>query len=377
MWSDAEVLSVRRILDDLRCYKRTGQQSLHTTCVFTPSDAHRLGDNLRDGLSCLMIRRVIEHLAENENLPFRWMLDHKLILNLILHEFLPALTPLTIGLARAYLDAGSVPLADYLDTLFPSGYVVKSCRGAGSKRQDVLQSAATTLPMISREDVLNAYTGKPESELFLVQAKIVTKREYRIHTIGRSIIPTLTRRTFGPRNEAISVVERMDIEQFTRQAFRFLPDGLCSDLVCGWDIGVDYYYQFHIFEINFSGNHPVFRPGFQCSNYFQSRDQGPLNIAGLLHFVSEMYNVRFEFELTSPVGELETKMFEQIYRVSRWTRLFQVADEVFDLWKDSDTCALVGDTSLQSLIRENRAGNLDRKYVNCLEVLMKITEELR
>jgi hypothetical protein len=387
MWSSVERSALRETLLDLSQFVNPTHR-IASVCVFSPEDASRLSVNLADNQFCLPLRRLLEHLGCDEGQPFRWNLDHKLVQNIILHEYIPDLIPDSIGLARALLDSGAKSLRCCLETLYPRGYVIKSVRGAGSKLEEVRQSSDGLCGDLSRERILEAFCGTPLSETWLAQEMFLAVREYRVHSIGRKVIPGLTflkhyvrgaPLTLSEQFEGItpSVAGREEVEWAVSRALDRFPDGLCSNLICGWDVGMNASNRFQVFEINFSGNHPVFRPGFQCSNYFQFRHGSALNIARLLKFAADEYSISFKFQFAGGSDPVEQSMVAQLYRIRCWKQLLEVADEVLTMWADTYRESIIDNSSLRALIRKQTAGPDDNKYASYLDCLKTMTDCLR
>jgi hypothetical protein len=412
----AERKSIEPLLDGLQEFKSSRRKWAPTTCVVASSDEDRLCRNLSASPGALMVRRVLEHIGCDEDLPFRWKLDHKLVQNLILSEYIPGMLPETTGLVRGSTQAGHMPVATYFKGLWRNGFVIKSSRGSTSERAAVLESGETMLETspqatillesgdtkreaVPLATVLNLYDGTPESELFIIQEKIQTIREFKVHTIGRSVIRTLTFCTFGASPTKPRAEEQAHVESFVEEALEKLPDGLCDNLLCAWDIGINASRGHYIFEINYAGNyprcrsgiqcngspyndqldvrsnHPLCRPGFQCSGMLQQYHR---NIAYFLAFVSEEYKVTFEFAHTlTPMTSLQASWAVQIKGVKRWARLLRVCNEILELWRDTNLIDPLDNLSLRETIYANRSGLSDRVYMEYVDWLRKLTDEIR
>jgi hypothetical protein len=375
MWSAAEQSAIQPILVDLQKYKAAAPQ-FSNTCIIKASDADRMSLDLADTEASFIARRAMEHLGCDEKLPFRWNLDHKLFQSLILHHYLPSLAPVTFGLSRAYIESGAKQIESYLQDAFLYGYVLKATRGSGTNRQIVLDSAAATLPTLPMTDIVNEYDGTIESERFMVQEKFVARQEYRVHTIGRSVIPTLIFRTWGS-NTLLAQFERGIVERAIQEALSALPDALSSDLVCGWDVGIDSTGRLAVFEINYPGLHPVCRPGYQCSWFLQDPEHGPLNTARLLTFLETARNVSCQFIFEPPSSRMQSDMSALMYRVSRWRDLLQLSNKIFDMHRDSCIQMPYAERSLRDTICANEANVWERLYVEYLDWLKKMTNDLR
>lgn len=401
---------IRPIRSGLHQFISPSKPPIQAKCVITTTDADRLSKNLSDCPGALMVRRVLEHLQYDENLPFRWKMDHKLIQYLVLANYIPELLPKTTGLIYAYHQANEKPLKQYLTEMWQGGFVVKCSRGSNSERTAVLESSATMLnsphatvlmktglPPVPLDRVFTLYDGNPESEAFVVQEKIDFNREFRVHTFDRSIIPSLTVCGFG--GTALGRARRDEqvyVETVVEDALKRLPDGLCSNLLSGWDVGMDASGRVHIFEINYTGNfppcraglqcdgssydaqlsirenHPVCRPGFQCSGILHKYHR---NIAAFLAYISKTYGTRFEFDdALTPTSALQKSWVTQIEGVKRWTSLLDICGDVAELWQGTNTVCASRDESLRQSVYGNRSEVSDAIYVEFIDSLRRVTD---
>ncbi len=389
---------LQSLLSKMERFQAAPMNTEPTVCSLCPLDVARLTTDLSASMGALLVRRVLEHLAFDEHLPFRWRLDHKLIQTLMLARYLPDLVPACIGLERATLNAGSHSVSAYLRSIWPSGFVVKRTRGYASARSAVLESGSTPDGPVVPVGFAGAYDGSLESESFVAQKKIDTVREYRIHTIHRLVLPSLTFATFGTTGSLLNPAERVQVENTVLDALRRLPDGLCSNSICGWDIGISRDGFHYIFEINYSGhypackvlhqcngepyddklsllgNHPVCAPGFQCSGMLQNERSSAL----LLRFVADTYHVSFVFNhSSSSVTSEEAQWIAQLKGAERWFRLSRVLEEMYQLWSEADVADAVGEISLRERISLNGGEWTDRLYINHLRWLKTVADEIR
>src|SRR5258708_27761143 len=108
----------------------------------------------------------------------------------------------------------------------------------------------------------------------------------------------------------------------------------------------------YIQKLDITQNHPLCRPGFQCSGMLQDSR----NAACLISFVSEAYKVTFEFADTSTtaVTPLQARWAAQMQSVKRWTHLLRASNAIFDLWHETNTIDSVDGTSLRQLVYSNK-----------------------
>jgi hypothetical protein len=370
-------VDLNQALFEIENYRADTKDPAQGPCLFSPGDANRLSRDLSDPSACMITRRVLEYLGSDESVPFRWKLDHKLIQYEVLNKYFPELLPKTSGLVEAHLHSGDGTLESYLQKEFPGGFVVKSTRGSGAERQVVLNSSREMLPTLNVDSLKAEYDGDLESERYFVQALVPVAREYRVHTLGREVVKGLTFCTHGARQPTIPVGERLDVEAMVRTALEVMPEGLCTNSVCGWDIGMKADNSFQIFELNYSGHHPVSRPGFQCSAFLGNSDSGSFHNARLMYFISNTLGVTFAYDFDGITNDVEAVFAREMARVRRWMQLLRLTDDVLSLWKGIGGEVIPGYSSLRKQISDNKATNADHWYVGFVDSLKRLTDDLR
>jgi hypothetical protein len=294
--------------------------------------------------------------------------------NVILSQSCPEAVPRSIGLCSAVVNSEDANLNGYLEGLFPKGFVVKPVRGSGSSRTSVLGSAEMIADSNFVSHSFSSYDGTSISEKFLVQAKIDAVREFRVHTIGRMVVPSLIFANHSA-NPVISAQERRAIVEFMSSILDRLPPNLAESL-CGWDIGLLRSNEFKIIEGNFAGLHPVFMPGFHCSGHFQQQEWGAVNIAHLLAFLCATQKLKIKFNLDEPAPEGYTEIGEIAVRVQRWLDLIRISQGIHNLWlrtfeRESPFC-----DSIRQKAWVNEASPMDRRYMEYVDWLRKMTIDL-
>ncbi len=84
--------------------------------------------------------------------------------------------------------------------------------------------------------------------------------------------------------------------------------------ICGWDAARRPEGRFVVIEVNFSGFHPVFHRGFQCSGWFHDEQWGALSIARLLRFLEERCGIRVTVEADRPDLPAENRFYDDVNR---------------------------------------------------------------
>jgi len=138
-------------------------------------------------------------------------------------------------------------------------------------------------------------------EQFIFQEQVDIAEEYRVHSIEDSVIPGLTYLRHTPHSTDVRSTGKP--ESFVQEVLNALPSGMTRDSLCGWDIAIDCNGKPFVIEVNYSGMHSVYRPGFQCSGFFHTRPLAVQCLARLIDFMGSMYGV--ELEIESPPRSLD------------------------------------------------------------------------
>lgn len=247
-----------------------------------------------DGVSSHLIRVLFECMGFNENRLFTWHLDHKLIQSQVFSHYVPGMFPETLGLAdmRRRAFEQDLPLATAISMAFPSGYFIKRAYTAGSWEGARADNFSEFFSSDDREASVATYNGDPLCEEWIVQRRIPIRNEVRIHTLEDMVLPGLS----NYRHQGEGVVRDFDrVNSYVANILRRLPPGLVGQTLYAWDIAEDDDGLFKVIEINLTGLHASFRPGFQCSGFFQELPDGPRLLSILLNHAQHFYNVFLDF----------------------------------------------------------------------------------
>lgn len=374
-WSEIERAAIDPLIKDLLQKQHPVQVSRNSTCDISLSDIRRLTYDLSADLRAVVVRRLMECLQFDENAPFTWRMDNKLIQSLIFHEFCSVGIPSAVGLSRALADAGKRDIGAYLTGLFAGGFVIKPVRGYASKRSDVLSSDRTVLNQIVKQDLLDRFDGTPESEIYVVQKKIGCMDEFRVHTLGKYAVPSLIFK-YHKDTMMVQEKEKLALIAFVEDILSQLPDCL-ANAFCAWDIALNRGGTFDIIEANYAGRHPVFQPGFHCSGYLQHPVWGAVNTAQLLLFARNHYGLNPSFNLTGSFSAESEEAADMIYWVEQWLELIDISDRLGTLWKGSFLKRPHKDSSLREMVFLNQAAPMDRRYLEFVDWLHKMTDDIR
>jgi hypothetical protein len=246
-------------------------------------------------IEALPVRHLYRLLGFDETHPFRWRLEHKLVHALVLNHFCPGAMPVTCGLSSVAARCAETGVDTLRDVL--AGSFVKRALGYGSSPEN-----SAELQAVLGELTAEAAPARPAAlcdERWIVQRRVDACREYRVHTLEARVVDDLTHVRFGNRATA---AERRRPNEYVQDLLTKLPDAFVSGTLCGWDVAEGANGALQVIEVNFSGFHPVFGRGFQCSGFFQHPSAGPALVARLMRFIQEQYGVSWRFRpaVTAP-----------------------------------------------------------------------------
>lgn len=269
-------------------------------------DVPVLKDNLADlDGGAVIVRQLLRGLCFDENSPFRHGLDNKLVQALLLQHYCPGTIPITIGLQTA-LDG--LPLGRCDDTIrsfYRNMFFVKPCFGSANGVA-FIDAEPSTIDLFGNETPIVA-TRDLYHERFLIQQKLTLAQEYRVHSMEDTVLTDLTYLRHSPSNTRFSDIHGPN--SFIQDIIDSLPGAVLLHSLYAWDVGIDSSGRPFVLEVNVTGNHRSFRPGFQCSGFFQTRAWRILNLAKLIHWIDSLYGVK----TTICVGEITDDQFTLTY----------------------------------------------------------------
>jgi len=135
----------------------------------------------------------------------------------------------------------------------------------------------------------------PPAERWLVEEMLHIAHEYRVHTFDRYVIPDLS----FHRYRADANIAR-GTNEFVQSILDRLPDGIVSRQFFAWDVARDLYKRRLVIEVNLTGVHPVFRPGFQTSGHLQHEETGAWATATLIRHIERCLGISIVVEADVP-----------------------------------------------------------------------------
>jgi hypothetical protein len=321
-----------------------------------------------------LVMSIADGLTLDQNAPFRYRMDNKLMQAIHLTRFLPDVIPYTEGMAKLARQCSGTNLAIYANNRFGGEVVIKPVFGYASSREVVLSSSQRLSDKAFVDAETCDYTGSPLSEKFIIQSKLDIVREYRIHTLSRVAFRNLAFLHYGGE----TVIPGEDLEKvcaFAENCLCRLPP-VFRDNLAAWDIAELRDGRFFIIEINYSGMHPTFDPGFHCSGHYQHPLWGAVNIANLLLSLKEQFGVDIEWPEVHGIYPEPEETRQLLYGIQEWYTLCEIAHQIHDLWCQTSRIRPGTTSSMRERIFNNLANPMDRKFQETIDWLKRMTDDL-
>lgn len=319
-------------------------------------------EDLKNGLAephegALLVRHLLRELGFDEERLFLYRIDHKLIQCLLLEHYCPGVTPVSIGCSRELSGLSKVEVHQRIESAYREGFFIKPSLSTGGYAINFLDS----IPEIDLETLISLSVNvvPPEAETYLFQKKLAIAEEFRVHSLEDMVISDLTYSRFVPETTDFSRTARPN--RFIQEIIDQLPSTLVRDSLYAWDVAFDSTGRGSVIEINPAGIHPVFRPGFQCSGFFQTRSWGVRCLSTLLQHVEETYNIAIDLEFPLNLND----PFANIYALTSITSKIHAA-------KQKLQCLVSRGTS-RRVYPEDISNKLSAEMNTLLWVLAEIT----
>lgn len=315
-WDADEVREIRSIAGEIDSFPAARRRSIQQPVIkLALSEAMRFSEGMRSTYRALIVRQLLAKLGFDEHRVFRWRLEHKLVQAAFLNHYAPGSVPATRGLRR-FVSQPRGDLRCAIEDAFPAGYVVKRALGDTSGERGLMDRMEEALASLASNGDSVPLT-RLWDEQWVLQQRIPIKTEYRVHSIEEQVVPDMTFHRFGSGNIA---GERDAPNRFVKRLLRKLPDAVVGGSLLAWDIALTPSGQLVVIEVNFSGYHPVWRCGFQCSGFYQDVRWGASMIARLLRFMEDVDDVSIKLRIDLPETSRERDFFAE---VSQWHKRFR------------------------------------------------------
>jgi hypothetical protein len=320
-WSVDEISAVDAVLSDLETMKVQREAGIRDRVVeLSTLAAAGLADECPNPRAQL-VRHLCSQMGFTETRLTVLRLEHKLIQALVLMRYCADAIPITCGAMSRIRGVRPSSVRAFLRRHYPPGSVfVKRTLNYGSAERNESDAREECLKAIEKGELSESDDGLA-SEAFVLQERVVIAQEYRVHTVEGVVAADLTYRRYSG---GITPAERESVNRFTQGVLDRLPDALVSGVVGAWDIASTADGRFRVIELNITGKHLVYVPGFHCSGYFLGRWAAPA-VAKLAVELERRYGVTFALTIRD---EESLALREVFQRFGRWLELQRVARAV-------------------------------------------------
>jgi hypothetical protein len=305
-WDAEEAQEIRSIAAEIDSFPATRRRVIRQPAIeLALSDAMRFSEGMRSTYRALIVRQLLAKLGFDEHRIFRWRLEHKLVQAALLNHYQPGSVPVTCGLSR-FVSKTAGDLRRTVEKTFPTGYVIKRALGDSSGERGLTDCTEEALALVTSA---SGAAARLWDEQWLLQQRIPIAKEYRVHSIEERVIPDLTFHRFEWGN---ITGERDAPNEYVEQLLRQLPDAVVGGSLLAWDIALTPGGDMLVIEVNFSGYHPVWHPGFQCSGYYQDVPWGAQMVARLLRFIEDTDDLEIRLRVDKEEPSPESEFFAEV-----------------------------------------------------------------
>lgn len=254
------------------------------------SDAIPLLAGLAGDPRAVAIRQLYRALGFSEHRQLRWRIEHKLVQALVFNHYCPGVFPVTRGLSAHLRGVGRSRVRQSLQDEFPEGFYIKAALSDSSGDHEICDSTELILASIEagQDHPIPEHTAITDESL-IVQERIPMVKEYRVHSIENHVIEDCTFHRYAGGNIP---GERDAPNAYIQSILDQLPNGIIGESSYGWDVGLSPDGNFRAIEANPSGFHPIYKPGFHCSGFYQDIQWGANITARLLRFLENVDRIR-------------------------------------------------------------------------------------
>lgn len=237
----------------------------------------------------LLVRHLYDALGFDPYRILRYRLEHKLVQASLLERYCHGCLPTTYSLSSIYSANPSLSFAELLCSIENAGFLIKRALGDFSGEEGSFDQLPS-LRNLTLSNIGLAVGTSLSAEAYIVQRRLAIASEYRVHSLEDIVIASLSFRRYGA--EAASKAELVLVNDYVQSILDQLPVALVRDSLYGWDVAVTSDGLPQIVEVNSTGFHTAFRPGFQTSGFFQVPSTGIYALVGLLAHIRQHYSVR-------------------------------------------------------------------------------------
>lgn len=367
-WNTSELTAIRPILNALEQETVGRNVGVRNTILELSLSAASALANGCPSPGAQLVRHVCAAMGFNESRLTNLRLEHKLVQALVLSRYCREAIPVTHGVGSALEGVASSSARRFLSSQYPpSSVFIKRALNYGSAERKDADAREECLAALDKGEDVSVVEKGLEGEVYILQERVEIAKEFRIHTVEGNVAADLTYRRYRGGG---TPSEREAVNAFVQEVLDRLPDALVSGVVAAWDVASTPEGQFRVVEVNVTGWHSVYVPGFHCSGYFQGRWAAPA-MAKLAVELERRYGVTFA--ILRP-EEGPTALCDVFGRFSRWLELQRLARTVERLSELAPT-QKEGDEAAGAVSARGPAE--ERAFLTLLGELQYINTQLR
>ena len=284
-WVDEELSQIVAVIGDMEALVTPRRRTLREpTLHLSMSKAIPLLEGLAGNRRAVVVRQLLQMFGFDEHQQSRWRLEHKLVQALVLNHYCPDVVPVTQGLHARMRDVERSRIRRSLHDDFPGGFYIKQALSDSTGEREIVDRTHLLVAAMEMGTLSPDGHAGITGETMLVQERVEMVKEYRVHSIEDQIIEDCTFRRYGRGNIP---GERDAPNAYVKGLLDRLPNAMIGGSLYGWDIGLTEDGRFRVIEINPSGFHPVYKPGFHCSGFYHDMEWGANITARLLRFIEK------------------------------------------------------------------------------------------
>jgi hypothetical protein len=289
-------MEIAPLIRHIEAWRDDGEAPLAGSTVVIRASESSAYAAVADSGRAPFVRHLYAAIGADEHRLFRWRLEHKLVQALVIGHYAPEAVPPARGFASYAAEFRNGDLRRALRRIYRgSGFIIKRALGDCSGDEGRSNVTKEAMAALAAGKVPLRRKVAPCDEQWLVQEMLHIAREYRVHSFDRYVIPDLS----FHRYRADANIAR-GTNEFVQSILDRLPEGIVCRSFFAWDIARDLDNRLSMIEVNLTGVHPVFRPGFQTSGHLQHEETGAWATATLIRHAEQCLGINIVVEADAP-----------------------------------------------------------------------------
>ena len=309
--SSEQTVEIARLIREIEAWRDDGAAPPPGSMVVIRASESKPYAPVADSGRAPFVRHLYAAVGADEHRLFRWRLEHKLVQALVLGHYAPEAMLPARGFASFAAELRNGDLRRALRRIYRgSGFIIKSALGDCSGEEGRSNATKQAFAALAARKVPVRRKVAPPDERWLVEEMLHIAHEYRVHSFDRHVIPDLS----FHRYRADANIAR-GTNEFVQSILDRLPEGIVSRQFFAWDVARDLYKRRLVIEVNLTGVHRVFRPGFQTSGHLQHEETGAWATATLIRHIERCLGISIVVEADVPEAYMYAGVAEELRRI--------------------------------------------------------------